>query len=68
LLAHVPAAALVAGDSALVKNNYALLRFVYQTAIVGCHDNRRARLVDLLKQVHDFGAGGWVEVSGWLIG
>jgi hypothetical protein len=35
--------------------------------VVSCHDNRRSRLIDLVKQRHDSFTRCRVKVSSWLV-
>jgi hypothetical protein len=59
---------LVAHNYTTVKLNYSPSHRVNNPVVMGCHDNRRACLIDFIQQTHDAFTGCWVQVSGWLVG
>jgi hypothetical protein len=53
---------------AVFEDHNATLEAINDSTVVCCHNDGGAGSTDALEKVHNLLAGGWVKVSGWLIG
>src|SRR5260370_18220630 len=67
LSACARAAALVSCEPAVFERDHALAHLVDHLAVVRDHEDRRARTVDAIEQLHDADRRVWIEVARRLV-